>query len=280
MAPGRGGRGALALALIGLAGCAGGEEKAPGDADGAAGAGEDGTGDGGDTASPPVEVGAFTITGQLVDPASGEPVAAPVCLRLDDPAGVPTGAGTETLWTGAAADDGTFSIPDVAPATTLGLLLVAEACSGDDWAPTAAYLPVEAWAGRGPGRPLSGVALPVFSREALGALDDELIENGSTVSLVDEGGIVGAIIDPEWGPVDGGWVRGPDPADDWYALWYDKGGGAWLSFDGSSSEGGARFAIPGAPWGAWLCRASATDFPVLLGGGVPGVVIVHDYTPW
>jgi hypothetical protein len=263
-----------------VAGCAGSDAKS-GESDPDDAVSED-SGDAPEPDPEPVEVGAFDIQGSLVDAVDGTAVAETLCLRLWEPSPVSRGEAPALLWEGQSDGSGAFSASGVPGTTTMGLVLESSACDGDDPVRTGTTLAVGELAGRGPGRDLTGVALPVLHAADRDALDAELTASGATVVLADAGGIFGTITDPEWGPVEGGWVRGPDPGVEgsWYAPWYDKGGGEWESYDGSSAAGGARFIVPGAPWGAWLCRAAETDFPVLIGGGIEGLVLVHDFAPW
>lgn len=277
---GRGaGRAVVGILLVAV-GCASADEKGADN-----GLADDVSEDSGGAAEPdpePVEVGAFRIEGSLVDAMDGGAAAEALCLRLWDPSPVSRGEAPVLLWEGESDSAGAFTVPEVTGATTMGLVLESGACDGDDPVRTGTTLDVDELAGRGPGRDLTGVALPVLRAADRDALDAELTASGATVVLADAGGIFGTITDPEWGPVEGGWVRGPDPGVEgaWYAPWYDKGGGEWESYDGSSAAGGARFIVPGAPWGAWLCRAAETDFPVLIGGGIEGLVLVHEFAPW
>ena len=270
----------LAMGLVvgaHLVACAGDDPKVTGVEDDGGADGADGT-DGDDTLDP-VAVGGFSISGQLVDASTGAPLAAGLCVTLSDPSTIPAGEPLLDLVHTTSTDGGGFVLADLDPATTLGLVLHAGACDGGDPVDTGVFLDVGTWAGLGPEDVLT-IDLQVMSAAERDAIDEELLASGATVVLADVGGIVGAVIDPEWGAVEGAWVRGPDPADAWYAPWYDKGGGEWKSYDGTSVAGRARFAIPGAPWGAWLCRASETDFPVLVGGGLEGIVVMHDFLPW
>lgn len=268
------------LGAVASLGCGGSPTGKPAGGGGAGGA------DGGDSGGPeaPVEVGGFALEGQLVDALGGDAagVAGEWCVALADPTPLMSGLPPTELALTRSSADGRFRFDAVPRATSLGLLLMVDACgaSGAAISPTAALLPAEAWATRGPDDPWTGVEAPALRADALARIDAEMAASGAVRLLGDWGGLMGTISDPELGPLEEGWVRGPTPVEGaWYAVWYDEGGGSWESFSGAYEDGGARYAIPEAPFGPWIAKAGTDDFPVILAGGLEGWVLVHHYQP-
>ena len=226
---------------------------------------------------PPATPGGHSLAGtvQVFETSTSGP--ADLCVQLLDPEPRAFGGEAEVIESTTTDASGAFAFSNLPVPPTIGWVLVVDACGETDtWVATGTVLPGEVVGGRGAADLVSVTAwlLPTETRDLL---DSGLEASGSTGFLAD-GGLVGHSLGASGAPHQNSWVRGPLATQ----IWYPHESGIYELFDGTEAAEGGLYIAPGAErvYGVWVGRVSGEQFEPLMAGGLPDVVIVHDFVSW
>ncbi len=226
---------------------------------------------------PPATPGGHTLSGAVQVFETTTPGPEGLCVDLVDPEPRAFGGDAEILLSTTTDASGQFSFSDLPVPATIGWVLVVGECTETGtYASTGTILPGELVGGRGAADAVSVTAwlMPTSARDTI---DEGLAAAGSTAFLVD-GGLVGHSLAENGAPHQDSWVRGPMSTQ----LWYPQGSGVYELFDGTEAAAGALYVAPAAErvYGVWVTRVSGEQFEPLMAGGLPGVILVHDFVSW
>ncbi|MEC7949659.1 MAG: hypothetical protein VX265_18975, partial [Myxococcota bacterium] len=140
-----------------------------------------------------LEIGNFSIKGQLLVDGSDDPVEDELCVEAVDQHDFALGRDPEVLAGTTADATGAFTLAALPPPATTGLVLRVRVCGGDTgtWYPTMTLVPAEATTGLGPGDILDGQVAWVMPTSDARRIEEALLENGSPTTLDEAGAIVG-----------------------------------------------------------------------------------------
>jgi hypothetical protein len=188
------------------------------------------------------------------------------------------GGEATTIDTTTTDVDGRFTFTELPVPATVGWVVVVDACGDPStWVPTGTPLPGEQVGGRGAGDVSEAIAwlVPRSTREAI---DIALEASGSRSFIGDEGGLIGHSLAANGSPHNDSWVRGPNATQ----LWYARSTGEFVLYENTDAATGALYVAPDAEdiYGVWVTRVSGEQFQPLMGGGLPGVLLVWDFISW
>ena len=229
----------------------------------------------GDGTDDPIEVGGFTLQGSVVDVFTWTRTGEGLCLSVADATAIAQGEDLDIRAETVIGSDGAWMLEDVPVGGTTGLYLLLDDCSGDGSAvPTATLVLPEQWAGLGPTDTLQGVEVFHLSQSRLELWEEAMDDAGNTRPIIETGTFMGHIEDLEGNPMIGAWLMTSEGSRIYYDLG-DDDWGVWSDGNGTTTEGGGRFAVPGAAWGNFIAKGLGTDYIPLVLGGLPEYVIYH-----
>ena len=237
-------------------------------------------GQGDDSAAPDeiIETGGFALAASVVGPDGAPSPESGLCAAAVDLSGAAWGNPSPAILAEAPVSgdgDVLLEIASVPSGATLGIGILIEACGEEAVMPTLSPIPATAWAWAGPGDTVLGLQAFVYTFADVASLQGELAASGFGGDLATEGFLAGTLVNEQGLALNDCWVRGPAGT----ASWYDQGEATWVANEGTQDEGGGRYVVPSPPFGSYLGRGAARDFPPFLGAGFPGYAERVDYAP-